>query len=134
MHPVHPAEACAVLIRAPAGGFAGFVTDRAALSHIARGADARAPLARYLTNALGALGLPSLYLFAAVVSVRASASVLDAMRRMSEDGVSSVAVLEENSGALLSAVSVTDIGKVGCSCGEGVAVADAARRWWCRPR
>ena len=31
---------------------------------------------------------------------------------MSEDGVSSIAVIEENRGILLSAVSVTDIGKV----------------------
>jgi hypothetical protein len=35
------------------------------------------------------------------------------MKLMSEEGVSSVAVLDEDSGALLSAVSVTDIGKVG---------------------
>ena len=33
------------------------------------------------------------------------------MKLMSEQGVSSIAVLEENSGTLLSAVSVTDIGK-----------------------
>jgi len=39
-------------------------------------------------------------------------SVLDAMKLMSEEGVSSVAVLDEETGTLLSAVSVTDIGKV----------------------
>ena len=34
------------------------------------------------------------------------------MKLMSDEGVSSVAVLDGDSGALLSAVSVTDIGKV----------------------
>lgn len=34
------------------------------------------------------------------------------MMLMSEEGVSSIAVLDEESSALLSAVSVTDIGKV----------------------
>jgi CBS domain-containing protein len=34
------------------------------------------------------------------------------MKLMSEEGVSSVAVVEEETGTLLSAVSVTDIGKV----------------------
>ena len=38
--------------------------------------------------------------------------MLDAMRMMSDLGVSSVAVLEEESGGLLSAVSVTDVGQV----------------------
>lgn len=33
---------------------------------------------------------------------------------MSDQGVSSVAVIEEENGSLLSAISVTDIGKVGC--------------------
>lgn len=34
------------------------------------------------------------------------------MKLMSEEGVSSIAVVDERSGNLLSAVSVTDIGKV----------------------
>jgi hypothetical protein len=38
--------------------------------------------------------------------------VLDAMKLMSEEGVSSVAVVDEETSMLLSAVSVTDIGKV----------------------
>jgi predicted transcriptional regulator len=49
----------------------------------------------------------------AVVAAMSSASILDAMKLMSEQGVSSIAVLE-NSGTLISAVSVTDIGKA-CS-------------------
>jgi len=46
------------------------------------------------------------------VASTSSRSVLDAMKLMSEEGVSSVAVVEEETGYLLSAVSVTDIGKV----------------------
>lgn len=34
------------------------------------------------------------------------------MKLMSDEGVSSIAVLEEEGGTLLSAVSVTDIGKI----------------------
>ncbi|TFY78696.1 hypothetical protein EWM64_g5315 [Hericium alpestre] len=67
---------------------------------------------RYLSNPLSSLPLPSLNLYWEVVAVKASDSVLDAMRRMSELGVSSVAVVEEESGTLLSAVSVTDIGQI----------------------
>ncbi|KAI0041618.1 hypothetical protein FA95DRAFT_674696 [Auriscalpium vulgare] len=70
---------------------------------------------RYLSTPLSSLPLPSLALFRAVAAVRARAPVLDAMRMMSEQGVSSVAVLADEAGGdgggLLSAVSVTDIGK-----------------------
>lgn len=112
LNPPHP-----VLIRAsdPSSHtpYLGFVSDASALAHLAAHADCTPPLAAFLANALGALELPSLHLGAAVVAAPASASVLEAMRLMSEEGVSSVAVLEDPSGALLSAVSVTDIGKVG---------------------
>jgi hypothetical protein len=37
---------------------------------------------------------------------------MDAMRLMSDEGVSSIAVLEASSGVLHSAVTVTDIGNV----------------------
>jgi len=47
-----------------------------------------------------------------VVAVTPASTVLDAMSLMSGEGVSSVAVVEED-GRLLSAISVTDIGKVG---------------------
>lgn len=43
--------------------------------------------------------------------------MLDAMRLMSEQGVSCVAVLQED-GGLLSAISVTDIGKASLLAGE----------------
>ncbi|KAH9008536.1 hypothetical protein EDB83DRAFT_2531709 [Lactarius deliciosus] len=45
------------------------------------------------------------------VAVHSRKSVLDAMQMMSNLGVSSVAVLEEESANLLSAISVTDIGQ-----------------------
>ena len=49
----------------------------------------------------------------AVVSATADATTLDAMKLMNDEGVSSIAVVEEVSGTLLSAISVTDIGRVG---------------------
>jgi CBS domain-containing protein len=56
--------------------------------------------------------MPSLNIHDSVVAVGADNTVLDAMKLMSEQGVSSVAVMNEGNGTLLSAVSVTDIGKV----------------------
>lgn len=67
---------------------------------------------KYLSNPIQTLSLPSLNLNAAVVASKSSATILDAMKLMSEQGVSSIAVVEEQRGILLSAVSVTDIGKV----------------------
>lgn len=100
--------------------YVGFVSDGAALAHLAAQAERTPTLCGFLANALDALALPSLQLYSSVVSAPASASVLDAMRLMSEEGVSSVAVLEDPSGALLSAVSVTDIGKVCVGLGGAV--------------
>jgi len=37
---------------------------------------------------------------------------MDAMRLMSEEGVSSIAVVDEESGMVIGGVSVTDIGRV----------------------
>jgi CBS domain-containing protein len=104
--------AYSVLIKAADGSFLGFVTDAAALSYLASIAETSPSLQHFLTNPLEALTLPSLYLFTSVVAAPATSSVLDAMRLMSEEGVSSIAVLNEEGGSLLSAVSVTDIGKV----------------------
>jgi hypothetical protein len=67
----------------------------------------------YVSNPLATLPLPSLNLHFEVVAVHSRKSVLDAMRMMSDQGVSSVAVLEEETGNILSAISVTDIGQVG---------------------
>jgi CBS domain-containing protein len=93
--------------------YIGFVSDGAVLAHLSTSAEQVPGLSAYLSHPLDALALPSLYLYNAVVSASHSASVLDAMCAMSEQGVSSVAVLDDScGGALLSAVSVTDIGKV----------------------
>ena len=111
---------------APPPQYLGFVTDRSLLSYFHAHAQVSAPLSRFLGNPLHSLTLPSLSLRTAVISCSANACVRDAMRLMSIEGVSSVAVVEDGSGptasprlglgqmTLLSAVSVTDIGKVCC--------------------
>ena len=48
-----------------------------------------------------------------MVAVTATSTVLDAMSLMSDEGVSSVAVTVEEDGRLLSAITVTDVTKVG---------------------
>lgn len=119
-----------VLIRsdttAPDPEYLGFVTDRSLLSYFYAHAQVSAPLSRFLGNPLHSLTLPSLSLRTEVVSCSASACVTDAMQLMSIEGVSSVAVVEDGTDpttgpgmgmgtgqmSLLSAVSVTDIGKV----------------------
>lgn len=88
------------------------VSDRRVLSWFASYAKESPSFQKYLSNPIQLLSLPSLNLYSAAVAATSTASVLDAMRLMSEDGVSSIAVIEENRGILLSAVSVTDIGKV----------------------
>ena len=88
------------------------VSDRALLSWFASYAKSTTSFRDYLANALQALPLPSFNATTSVVAAFASATILDAMKLMSEDGVSSIAVLEDESGTLLSAVSVTDVGKV----------------------
>ena len=89
------------------------MTDRGALSWFASQAQKDSTFLRYLSNTLSSLPLPSLYLYSSVVAVAASSTVLDAMSLMSDEGVSSVAVIVEEDGRLLSAISVTDVGKVG---------------------
>jgi CBS domain-containing protein len=42
------------------------------------------------------------------------ATVLDGMKLMSEEGVRSVAVVDEETGMIIGGVSVTDIGRVRC--------------------
>ncbi|TCD66085.1 Protein sds23 [Steccherinum ochraceum] len=102
------------LIRAPppSSDYLGFVSDRSLLSWFTSRANQTASLHAFLTNSLSSLNLPSLYLYTSVVAASAAQSVLDAMKLMSDEGVSSVAVVEEENGALLSAVSVRDIGRV----------------------
>jgi hypothetical protein len=117
-----------VLVKSPPGSsesHLGMISDRRLLAYFsasARSSDSATPplhstqpsssFLRYVSNPLSSLPLPSLNLYFEVVAVHSSNSVLDAMRMMSDLGVSSVAVLEEEGGGLLSAISVTDIGQV----------------------
>ena len=103
-----------MLVKSPTSPteFLGVVTDRGALSWLASQAQKDSTFLRYLSNTLSSLPLPSLYLYSSVVAVTATSTVLDAMSLMSDEGVSSVAVTAEEDGRLLSAISVTDIGKV----------------------
>ena len=103
-----------MLIKAapPSSEYLGMVSDRALLEWFTLNAQKSSTLSAFLSTPLSNLALPSLYLYSAVVAAKASDTVLDAMRMMSDYGVSSVAVLQEDGGGLLSAVSVTDVGKV----------------------
>ncbi|KAG0702057.1 hypothetical protein DFH29DRAFT_805544 [Suillus ampliporus] len=96
--------------------YVGAVSDRALLAYFAKFAaqsDTSCPL--------HSLALPSLQMYASVVAATSSSTVLDAMRLMSECGVSSVAVIDDGGGygagygswgGLTGAVSVTDVGKL----------------------
>ncbi|KAF8815115.1 hypothetical protein BYT27DRAFT_7199617 [Phlegmacium glaucopus] len=92
--------------------FIGMVSDHRLLKWFALYARETPSFQKYLSNPIQSLSLPSLNLHDAVVSATASKTILDAMKLMSEEGVSSIAVVEDSSGTLLSAVSVTDIGKI----------------------
>ncbi|KAJ3736721.1 hypothetical protein DFJ43DRAFT_1193224 [Lentinula guzmanii] len=96
--------------------FIGIVSDRRLLAWFLSFAQQpeSESLRIYLSNPLNSFAdsLPSLNLFASVVATLSTEPVLEAMKLMSEEGVSSIAVLEEEGGTLLSAVSVTDIGKI----------------------
>lgn len=102
-----------MLIRAlsPSSEYLGMVSDRSLLGWFTVNAQTNPGLERFLASPLSSHALPSLFLYS-VVALKASDTVLDAMRLMSDYGISSVAVIEEEGGNLLSAVSVTDIGKV----------------------
>lgn len=101
------------LVSSPSSeGFVGMVSDRGLLAWFAEYAKQAPALRHFISNSLYLMSLPSLKIYADVVAAKASATVLDAMRLMSEEGVSSIAVLDDESGCLLSAISVTDIGKI----------------------
>lgn len=91
----------------------GMISDRQLLSWFDNYARNTPSFQKYLSNPIGALGLPSVNLNADVISTKSTSSILDAMKLMSEQGVSNVAVIEDVSSHLMSAVSVTDVGKVG---------------------
>ncbi|KAI0365810.1 hypothetical protein BV20DRAFT_1046551 [Pilatotrama ljubarskyi] len=103
-----------VLIQAPppSSDYLGMVSDRGLLAWFTKYAEKTPTLLRYLSVPLASLALPSLYLYMAVVAAKATDTVLDAMKLMSDEGVGSIAVVDDETGGLLSAVSVTDIGKI----------------------
>lgn len=103
-----------VLVQSPSPSpdFLGIVSDRGLLSWFSSYAERTPTFRSYLDNSVHALSLPSLHIYTSVVATTTSAHVLDAMRLMSEEGVSSIAVIDEELGKLLSAVTVTDIGKI----------------------
>lgn len=103
-----------VLIQAPdhSGEPIGMVSDGGMLAWFDSYAKGSPTFRQYLANPLQPLSLPSVHIYSSVVASVSSAPLLDAMKLMSEEGVSSVAVLDDETGALLSAVSVTDVGKV----------------------
>lgn len=103
-----------VLVRSlpPSNDFLGMVSDRGLLSWFFAYAERTPTFRSYLDNSLYTLGLPSLHIHSSVVATSGTAQVLDAMRLMSEQGVSSIAVTDEEHGTLLSVVSVTDVGKM----------------------
>ncbi|KAI3605274.1 cbs domain protein [Moniliophthora roreri] len=104
----------AILIRSsvPFQGFVGIVSDRRLLSWFESYAAENSSMKRFLSDPIRSFSFPSFNLYTAVVAATSKASVLEAMQLMSEEGVSSIAVLDDETGALLSAVSVTDIGKL----------------------
>ncbi|CDO71040.1 hypothetical protein BN946_scf184844.g44 [Trametes cinnabarina] len=109
-----PVYLVSMLIQSPSSPseYLGIVSDRALLSWLTNYAQRTPNLLKYLSAPLSTLPLPSMYLYMSVIAARASDTVLDAMKLMSDEGVSSVAVVDDETGGLLSAVSVTDIGKV----------------------
>ncbi|KAF9239788.1 hypothetical protein BU15DRAFT_46339 [Melanogaster broomeanus] len=96
----------------PSSTYLGMVSDTRLLSWFSTYAEHAPAFQSYLANPLSALSLPSLHMYSSVISTSSTAQVLDAMCLMSEQGVSSVAVIDEELGTLLSAVSVTDVGKI----------------------
>ncbi|KAG9313501.1 hypothetical protein JVU11DRAFT_5827 [Chiua virens] len=96
----------------PSNKYLGMVSDMGLLDWFSAYAKRTSAFQTYLTNSLCVLTLPSLHVYSSVIVASSAAQVLDVMRLMSEQGVSSVAVIDEESGTLLSAVSVTDVGKI----------------------
>jgi len=103
-----------VLVRSPSpfNTYLGMVSDMGLLSWFSAYAERTSTFQSYLASSLHSLTLPALHMYTSVVATSSTSQVLDVMRLMSEQGVSSVAVVDENSGTLLSTVTVTDVGKI----------------------
>ncbi|KAF5357214.1 hypothetical protein D9756_006365 [Leucocoprinus leucothites] len=89
-----------------------FFSSYASTSPTSSSITALPPLQRFTSRALYEIPHPLLNLHRTVVAASSVATVMDAMRLMSEEGVSSVAVVDEESGMVIGGVSVTDIGRV----------------------
>ncbi|KIY47923.1 hypothetical protein FISHEDRAFT_44374, partial [Fistulina hepatica ATCC 64428] len=87
------------------GQFLGIVTDKKLLSWIFTHAQSTPALAEYASYALDVYALPSLHIYSLVVSCSSNEPVIEAMKKMSDEGVSSIAVLDSHiSGTYISAL------------------------------
>ena len=87
----------------------GIISDRQALTwFVTRGTVSEPKLEPFLSSSLSVLSIST----PDVISLPLDALVMDAMRMMSEEGLSSLPVVHPSSGELISAVSVNDIGRV----------------------
>ncbi|KIY47436.1 hypothetical protein FISHEDRAFT_74735 [Fistulina hepatica ATCC 64428] len=87
------------------GQFLGIVTDKKLLSWIFAHAQSTPALAEYASYALDVYALPSLHIYSLVVSCSSNEPVIEAMKKMSDEGVSSIAVLDSHiSGTHISAL------------------------------
>ncbi|KAI4520998.1 hypothetical protein K525DRAFT_202313 [Schizophyllum commune Loenen D] len=103
--------------------FAGMVSDGRLLSWLQEFASKTRALEPFMACSLRELPLTSLHMFEAIIHCKTTDVVLDAMKLMSEEGVSSVAVIDDlERKALHSAISVTDIGKIVVPAGSNQAL------------
>ncbi|KAL1759652.1 hypothetical protein FB107DRAFT_287631 [Schizophyllum commune] len=103
--------------------FAGMVSDGRLLSWLQDFATKTRALEPFMACSLRELPLTSLHMFDAIIHCKTTDVVLDAMKLMSEEGVSSVAVIDDlERKALHSAISVTDIGKIVVPAGSNQAL------------
>ncbi|KAL1662241.1 hypothetical protein GGF50DRAFT_128884 [Schizophyllum commune] len=103
--------------------FAGMISDGRLLSWLQEFASKTRALEPFMACSLRELPLTSLHMFEAIIHCKTTDVVLDAMKLMSEEGVSSVAVIDDlERKALHSAISVTDIGKIVVPAGSNQAL------------
>lgn len=114
----------------PSTDFLGMVSDRGLLAWFASYAKETPSFQQFLSNPLHSLSLPSINIYDSVVAATSTSTVLDAMKLMSDEGVSSIAVIDDETGTLLSAVSVTDIGKVCIVSNTDYLISSQCRLWF----
>jgi len=92
----------------------GMISDKRLLSFFSSLSSSSTSVAfqRFTSKPLYEFSYTPLNLRRAVVAASSVATVIDAMRMMSEEGVSSIAVVDEESGMVIGGVSVTDVGRV----------------------